>query len=135
MALAGDRRHGARRAKVELDNLRAALEWADTAGEGPLAVALAGVSYSVWWSSFHLAEGLARCLALRRHVDAGVSTTAAARFWLTIAKLGVYSIRRESYDAAVRAAALYRELDDDQRRFEALTFAAVQGTRFATSRR
>ena len=61
-----------------------------------------------------------------------MSTTAAARFWLTITKLGVYSIRRESYDAAVRAAALYRELDDDQRWFEALTFAAVQGTRFAT---
>ena len=50
-------------AKAELDNLRAALEWADTAGEGPLAVALAGVSYSVWWSSSMLAEGLARCLA------------------------------------------------------------------------
>ena len=120
-------------AKVELDNLRAALEWADTvAGGRALAVALAGVSYSVWWSSFQLAEGLARCLPLRPHIDAGTSTTVAARFWLTLAKLGVYSIRRESYDAAVHAAALYRELDDDQRRFEALTFAAVQGTRFAT---
>ena len=32
----------------------------------------------------------------------------------------------------MQAAALYRELHDDQRRFEALTFAAVQGTRFAT---
>jgi predicted ATPase/DNA-binding winged helix-turn-helix (wHTH) protein len=119
-------------AKVELDNLRAALEWTDAAAEGPLAVALAGVSHSVWWSSSHMAEGLARCLALRRHIDSGVSETAAARFWLTTARLGVYSIRRESYDAAVRAATLYRDLDDDQRWFEALTFAAVQGTRFAT---
>jgi predicted ATPase/DNA-binding winged helix-turn-helix (wHTH) protein len=119
-------------AKVELDNLRAALEWADAAEDGALSVALTGVSYSVWWSSSHLAEGLARALVLRRHIDAGVSKSVAARFWLTTAKLGVYSIRRESYDAAVRAAALYRELDDDQRRFEALTFAAVQGTRFAT---
>jgi len=119
-------------AKVELDNLRAALEWADTAADGALAVALAGASYSVWWSSSHLAEGLARCLMLRRYVDTAVPTTAAARFWFTMAELGLYSIRRESYDAAVRAAALYRELDDDQRRFEALTFAAVQGTRFAT---
>jgi hypothetical protein len=95
-------------------------------------MALAGVSYSVWWSSSHCAEGLARCLSLRRHIDSGVSETAAARFWLTTAKLGVYSIRRESYDAAVRAAVLYRDLDDDQHLFEALTFAAVQGTRFAT---
>jgi hypothetical protein len=119
-------------AKAEVDNLRASLEWADTAGEGPLAVALAGVSYSVWWSSQLLAEGFARALGLRRHVDAGVSAPAAAQFWLTTAKLGLYSIRRESYDAAVRAAALYRELDDDQQRFEALTFAAAQGARFAT---
>jgi len=118
-------------AKVELDNLRAALEWADTAADARLAVALAGVSYVVWWSCSHLAEGLERCLALRQHVTA-VPATVAARFWLTIAKLGVYSIQRESYEAAVRAAALYRELDDDQKRFEALTFAAVQGTRFAT---
>ena len=119
-------------AKVELDNLRAALEWSDSAADGPLAVALAAVSYSVWWSSSLLAEGLARCLDLRRHIDAGVSAAAAARFWLATAKLGIYSIRRESYDAALRAAALYGELDDDQRWFEALTLAAVQGTRFAT---
>jgi len=119
-------------AKVELDNLRAALEWADSAADGALAIALAGASYSVWWSSFHLAEGLARCLTLRRYVDAEVPQDAAARFWLTIAVLGVYSIRRESHDAAVRAAALYRDLGDRQRCFEALTFAAVQGTRFGT---
>jgi predicted ATPase/DNA-binding winged helix-turn-helix (wHTH) protein len=119
-------------ARAELDNLRAALEWADSASDGALAVALAGVSYSVWWSSFHLAEGLARCLALRRYVDAEVPTAAAARFWLTITDLGLYSVRRESYDAALRAAALYRGLHDDQRLFEALTYAAVQGTRFAS---
>ncbi|HKE40346.1 MAG TPA: winged helix-turn-helix domain-containing protein [Casimicrobiaceae bacterium] len=119
-------------AKVELDNVRAALEWADKANDGPLAVALASVTHSVWWSSSHMAEGLARCLAVRRHVDSGVSATIAARFWLTIAKLGLYSTRRESYDAAVRATTLYRDLKDDQRTFEALTFAAVQGTRFAS---
>ena len=119
-------------AKLEVDNLRAALEWADAVGDNTLAVALAGVSYSVWWSASLLAEGLARCLVLRKYVDTEAPTAAAARFWLAIAKLGVYSIRRESYDAAVQAASLYRQLDDDQRRFEALTFAAVQGTRFAT---
>jgi predicted ATPase/DNA-binding winged helix-turn-helix (wHTH) protein len=119
-------------AAAELDNLRAALEWADDHGEGALAVALAGVSYSVWWSSFHLAEGLARCLALRKYVDAQVPPLAAARYWLTITQLGVYSTQRESYDAARRAADLYRGLGDDRRLFEALTFAAVQGTRFAT---
>jgi predicted ATPase/DNA-binding winged helix-turn-helix (wHTH) protein len=119
-------------AAAELDNLRAALEWTDTHGEGALAVALAGVSYTVWGSSFHLAEGLARCLALRRYVDAQMPPEVAARYWLTIAQLGVYSTRRESYEAARRAAALYGTIGDDRRLFEALTFAAVQGTRFAT---
>jgi tetratricopeptide (TPR) repeat protein len=119
-------------ARVELDNLRAALEWAQNAGDGPLAVALAGLSGSVWRSTAHLAEGLGRCLALCPHLDSGVSPSAAARFWLTIAELGLYSSRREGYDAAVRAAALYRELDDDQRRFESLAHAAVQATRFGT---
>ena len=119
-------------AKVEQDNLRVALEWADTAPDGSeLVVALVGVSYSVWWSSYNLAEGLLRGLALRRHAESVISTRAAARFWLAIGKLGLYSFRREAYDAAARAAALYRELGDDQRTFDALTFAAVQGARFA----
>jgi len=119
-------------ARGELDNLRAALEWTDNAGDGPLAVTLAGLSYSVWWSSAHMAEGLARCLALRRHLHSGVSAKDAARFWLTVAELGLYSIRCEGYDAAIRAAALYRELGDEQRRFESLTHAAIQATRFGT---
>jgi len=120
-------------AKAELDNLRAALEWAGTAPDGgELAVALAGVSYSVWWSSAQVAEGLARCLALRHYVDAAPSKRSAARFWHAIGKLGLYSFRRESYDAAVHAAALYRELEDDRHCFDALVFAAAQGARFAT---
>ena len=120
-------------AKVELDNLRAAIEWADAnADSRELAVELAGVSCSVWWSSLHTAEGLARCLPLHRHVVASTPTKTVARFWYAIGKLGLYSYRRESYDAMARAAALYRELGDDQRRFDSLVFAAAQGARFAS---
>jgi predicted ATPase/DNA-binding winged helix-turn-helix (wHTH) protein len=120
-------------ARVELDNLRAALEWAAASAEGhALAIALAGVAYVVWWSSSNMAEGLARCLDLRGFVDDSVPAQAAAQFWDTIGKLGLYSFRREGYDAATRAAQLYRELGDDQRCFDALAFAAVQGARFAS---
>jgi predicted ATPase/DNA-binding winged helix-turn-helix (wHTH) protein len=120
-------------AQAEQDNLRAALEWADsTPDAGELAVALVGVSYCVWWSSANLAEGLARTLALRRHAEAAGATRAAARFWLTVAQCGLYSFHRESYDAAVRAAALYRDLGDDQRTFDALVLGAAQGARFAS---
>ncbi|HVP71536.1 MAG TPA: hypothetical protein VMS45_09430 [Gemmatimonadaceae bacterium] len=44
----------------------------------------------------------------------------------------MYSFRREGYEASAQAAQLYRKLGDDQRRFDALIFSAVQGARFAT---
>ena len=120
-------------ARAEVDNLRAALDWAGTSAESrPAAIALAGVSYCVWWSAYNMAEGLARCLDLRRFVDDTVPTPVAARFWDATGKLALYSFRREGFEAAVRAAQLYRELGDDQRRFDALIFASVQGARYAT---
>ena len=121
-------------ARAEVDNLRAALDWADSTSDGSaLAVGLVGVSYCTWWSSFNLAEGLVRSLAMRRHLDAAESPQAQARFWLAIGRLALYSFRREGYDAAVRAAALYRELGDERHCFDALIFASVQGTRFASA--
>jgi predicted ATPase/DNA-binding winged helix-turn-helix (wHTH) protein len=118
-------------AAAELDNLRAALAWVVTAA-ADLVVPLAGVSYQVWSATGHLAEGLDRCLALRQQVHEGVPPRDAARYWLTVAGLGQYAMRRESYDAALRAAELFRHLGDDSRRHDALTCAAVQGMRFAS---
>ena len=120
-------------ARAELDNLRAALDWAGSTAESQaVAIELAGVSYCVWWSSYDMAEGLARCLELRDFVDDAVPMPVAARFWDATGKLALYSFRREGYDAAVRAARLHRELGNDQRCFDALIFATVQGARFAT---
>jgi len=121
-------------AAAELDNLRAALGWATTFAEGAdLVVPLAGVSYPVWSGAGHLAEGFERCLALRQHVRAGAPARDTALYWLTVAKLGIYSMRRESYDAGLRAAELFRQLGDDSRRYDALLCAAVQGMRFAST--
>jgi hypothetical protein len=120
-------------ASVEVDNLRAALDWAATSSQSrAIAIALAGVSYCVWWSVSNLAEGLTRCLGLRRFIDESVPAQVAAQFWDATSKLALYSFRREGIEAALRAARLYRELGDDQRLFDALIFAAVQGARFAT---
>ena len=63
----------------------------------------------------------------------GVPPRDAARYWLTVARLGIYSMRRESFEAALRAADLYRQLGDDSRRYDALLCAAVQGMRFASA--
>jgi tetratricopeptide (TPR) repeat protein len=121
-------------AAAELDNLRAALAWVVTATEGTdLVLPLAGVSVHIWFATFHLAEGLDRCLALRQHVHDGVSPRDAARYWLAVTRLGIYSMRRESFEAAARAAALFRRLGDDSRCYDVLVCAAVQGMRFAST--
>ncbi len=121
-------------AAAELDNLRAALGWVATAAEGAdLVLPLVSVSVHVWFATFHLAEGLERCLALRQHVHDGVSPRDAARYWFTVARLGIYSMCRESFEAASRAAALFQRLGDDSRRHDALVCAAVQGLRFGTA--
>jgi len=115
---------------AELDNLRAALGWVATSAEGgDLVVPLAGVSVHVWSAINHPAEGIERLLALRQEVHEGVPTRDAARYWLALATLGVQSHEpRESFDAALRAADLYRSLGDDSRCHDALVCVAVQGT-------
>ncbi|MEO6564893.1 MAG: hypothetical protein ABIO63_02565, partial [Casimicrobiaceae bacterium] len=55
-----------------------------------------------------------------------------AKYWLTVASLGLYASRRDSYDAAKRAADAFRALGDAPRLFDALIKTAVQGTRFGS---
>jgi len=124
---------GWRAAPAELDNLRAALAWAAGAPDrAELAVALAGHSFRIWAGSHQLTEGMDRALALRALLHDGMPPAIVARYWLTIAQLGMYSIRRESFDAGRRAADLYRQLGDAGRLFDALVVGAAQGIRFGT---
>jgi predicted ATPase/DNA-binding winged helix-turn-helix (wHTH) protein len=115
---------------AEIDNLRAALAWVVAVPAGTdLVVPLAGVAYHVWWATLDTAEGLERCLALRKHVHDEVETSDAARFWLAVARLGLMTSEpREGYEAAQRAAELYRALGDDSRRYDALVCLAVQSS-------
>jgi tetratricopeptide (TPR) repeat protein len=87
----------------------------------------------VWKLTIQLAEGLERCLALRHHVRDDVPVPVRARYWLTIAGLGLYSNRRECYDAALHAADLYRSVGDASHLYDALVCAAAQGVRLATT--
>ena len=95
-------------------------------------MALIGNSLGVWSSTHQLAEGMARCLAMRDFVRDGLAPPMVARFWLTLSRLGLYSMRNESYAAAGRAADLYRQLGDAIRQFDALISDVVQGIRFGT---
>jgi hypothetical protein len=120
-------------AAAELDNLRAALAWAGAADDGEdLAIALARASYRVWMASAQTAEGMQRCLSVQHRIREGLPKADQARYWLTIARLGLYTTRRESFDAAVRAADLYRQSGDLWKLYDALVCSAVQGYRFAS---
>jgi predicted ATPase/DNA-binding winged helix-turn-helix (wHTH) protein len=103
-----------RAAQRELDNLRAALDWAmGENGDRGLAVDLLGGGAIVWYRTGLLDEGLDRMLALLP-LPPDIDARREADFCLGIARLGVELGRRdECWAAALRAEALYRQLQDD----------------------
>ena len=120
-------------AVAELDNLRQALAWSAGTAEGAeLAIALAGESFAVWSGAHLQSEGLVCLLGLRPRLQGGLPPTIVARYWLNLAELGMFSTRRECYDAAHIAADLYRQLGDNGLLFDALIQGAAQGIRFGT---
>ena len=115
---------------VEVDNLRAALEWATGPdGDRALGLTLAAESNTVWLSNAGQAEGLRRVRAFEPDVTDATPAALVARFWLTVATLGVFSTDRDCFEAAARAADLYRAQGTRERLFEALIVRAAIGGR------
>jgi predicted ATPase/DNA-binding winged helix-turn-helix (wHTH) protein len=113
----------------ELDNLRAALGWAEsTAGDRALACALIGSSGAVWLAHDLSNEGIERALRLLPLPD-DLTPTIEARFNLVLGSLGYGGARRECFLASLRAADLYRSLRDKPRLIDALIVAAQIGSR------
>jgi predicted ATPase/DNA-binding winged helix-turn-helix (wHTH) protein len=123
----------AERAPRELDNLRAALDWAESLdGDRLLAVALMAVSYRVWHTTGQLLEGIERCRRLLPLPD-GIDPQIEANFWLVFGRLGYLGAREECFDAAGRAAALFGRLGDRSRLADAwLAYAMIGARRGAT---
>ncbi len=119
---------GQARATAELDNLRAALDWAGgPGGDRRLACELLGVSNLTWHSSGQLLEGLGR--ARRLLPLEPLPSATEARFQLTFARLGYLGARAECFAAAGRAAELFRALADDSGLADALIARTLIGTR------
>ena len=115
---------------AEVDNVRAALEWATGPdGDRELGVTLAAESSFVWLSNANQAEGLRRVRRFVPDVTPATPAPLAARFWLTVATLGVFSADGECFAAAARAADLYRAHGDDKRVYEASIVRAAIGAR------
>src|SRR5690606_20379519 len=102
--LSFDRTHEATFA-AEVDNVRAALEWAaGPDGDRALGLTLAAEPSFVWLANASQAEGLRRVRAFEPDVTAATPAAQAARFWLTFANMGVFSADGDCFAAAARAA-------------------------------
>jgi predicted ATPase/DNA-binding winged helix-turn-helix (wHTH) protein len=120
---------------AELDNLRAALGWAESAaGDRALACALLGSSGGIWLVHVLLNEGIQRAMGLLPLPD-GLAPEIEARFNLFLGSLGYKGARRECFLASLRAAELYRSLGNTLRLVDALIFAAQIGARLGETER
>jgi predicted ATPase len=120
---------------AEIDNLRTALDWLDSAaGDRTLAWALLGSSGGIWLVHSLTDEGIRRALRVLP-LPAGVAPEIEARLNLLPGMLGYAGARRECFLAALRAADLYRSLGNSVRLIDALTFAAQIGSRLGETGR
>jgi len=109
----------------ELDNLRAALEWTLASGnDGTLAYELLGKCWPVWMLNGLTAEGVQRMQQLWPPPP-NLPTRIEADFCLAFSRLNKDAGRDEHWEAARRAEALYRTLDDADRLGNALLGVAT----------
>lgn len=114
---------------AEVSNCRAAMEWVQTQPDDELAIEVAGrCSYAFLAASLN-AEYVARVLPLAERAHAGVSAPVAALFWARIALSCSRNAHPFGFRAAQRAVELYREIGDDGRLYDALTWAVAIGAR------
>jgi predicted ATPase/DNA-binding winged helix-turn-helix (wHTH) protein len=111
------------RLEPELDNLRAALDWAlGAGGDTATAVALAGAAAELFRRVGLSQEGLRAMRALRPRIDATLAADRAALFWLRLGALGNNGRlpKAELLDAEARAQQAYRALGAARRLFASL---------------
>ena len=117
-----------RRHNAELDNMRAAIDWAAAAaGTRGLACALFANSRRLWLNHELMNEGIdcgKRLLPLPSDLDVEVE----AQFNLALAHLGYQGGPQECFDAALRATELFRRLGDTFRLIDCLIWTVMVAT-------
>jgi predicted ATPase/DNA-binding winged helix-turn-helix (wHTH) protein len=117
-----------KRCLPDVDNLRAALDWARNTGARELHVALAGASAWVWYQNQLQLEGVRRCEEALADVDASTPPAVEARL-LTERELCAHPRYGEAERAALeRALELLRRIDDRQGLFVALCRVTVMSS-------
>lgn len=115
------------RGVAELDNLRAALDWAESpGGDRALGCALIGVSGRLWHNSGLLMEGIERCRRLLP-LPADLPLRLQARFHMVHGGLGYTGSRQDCFEAAGSAVELYRVLGEKVALADSLVARAMVG--------
>jgi predicted ATPase/DNA-binding winged helix-turn-helix (wHTH) protein len=97
----------------EVDNVRAALEWAQGSnGDAAIAVGLAGASGPVWTSLSLYGEGVQRLDAAAARLDPATALPDEARLWMWLGSLLEASAPARALVCFERAIELYRRVDD-----------------------
>ena len=121
----------------DIDNLRAALDWANE-HDSELHVALAGATAWIWISTWQIREGLARTERALAQVSAQTSADNEARILMEWTTLAHPRVGEREQTAIERAVALFRSMQNRRRLYRALRrqaiIAALSG-RFAESER
>ena len=97
----------------ELDNVRAALDWAlGPRGDPALGVALSGTSLWLWTALSLIDEGRRRLGSAVAMIDDGMPLPDRARLWLALGILRNVGQPIEAAAAVEHAIEMYRQLDD-----------------------
>ena len=113
---------------AELDNVRAAVDWADRSEVvDEMKLDLVGKSSTCFQFASLNIEGCKRLSAFSRRVDPSLPDPVRARFWLGLAAGSVGATRREAFDAAREAADIFARLGDDEMQFWSLATAIGTG--------
>lgn len=115
--------------RAELDNVRAAMDWAATSGDATLAINLAiGASHAFLAAGLN-AEYLDRVLPLTARVPTDAPDAQIGRFWSRIALAASRNGHPSGLQAAWQAIRLWRRLGDEGRLYDALTWAIAIAAR------
>ncbi len=108
----------------DIDNLRAALDWAQVLGDAALHIGLAGASAWIWMDAGQYGEGLRCCELAMTRIDATTSPPLEARllyWWSFICRMSGTA----DLAAVARAAELYRIIGDTRRHYLAACWAVI----------